>query len=148
MQEYIYLIAPFTALVLAQVSKFIIESIKLNKINWGRLINGSGGMPSSHVSFSSALVVTLGLFHGWNTPLFAVALIFTLIVAYDATGVRLESGKQAETINMMIEQIFKGQKLKENFNRLKEQIGHKPLEVICGFLVGIATSLIYAKFYL
>lgn len=148
MREYIFLIVPFTALIIAQISKFVIESIKMNKINWGRLINGSGGMPSSHVSFSSALTVTIGIFEGWNTPFFAIALVFTLIVAYDAMGVRMESGRQAEAINMIVEQIFRGQKVKENFDRLKEQIGHKPLEVLFGFIVGITTAFIYSYFYL
>ena len=142
MKEYIYLLVPFTSLISAQIIKFIIESIKNQKLMWGRLFNGSAGMPSSHTSFSFSLTVLILLIHGFSSPLFAISLIFSFIVAYDSMGVRLESGKQAEAINTIVDEMF-SRKAKVTIARLKEQIGHKPLEVLVGMLLGTIVSIIY-----
>lgn len=142
MKEYIYLLVPFTSLVSAQIIKFIIESIKNKKLMWGRLFNGSAGMPSSHTSFSFSLTVLLLLTQGTTSPLFAISLIFSLIVAYDSMGVRLESGKQAEAINVIVDEIFLN-KPKITIAKLKEQIGHKPLEVLVGMLLGTIVSVLW-----
>ena len=131
MNEYIYLLVPFTSLVLAQIIKFIIESIIAKRLVWGRLFNGSAGMPSSHASFSFSL-----------TTIILLTLIFSLIVAYDSMGVRMESGKQAEAINTIVDEIFSVNP-KVSIARLKEQLGHKPLEVLMGMLLGIIVSYIY-----
>ena len=141
MKEYIYLLVPFTSLVSAQIIKFIIESIKNKRLMWGRLFNGSAGMPSSHTSFSFSLTVLLLLTQGATSPLFAISLIFSFIVAYDSMGVRLESGKQAEAINVIVDEMFSN-KPKITIARLKEQIGHKPLEVLVGMLLGTIVSII------
>jgi len=142
MKEYIYLLVPFTSLVSAQIIKFIIESTKNKKLMWGRLFNGSAGMPSSHTSFSFSLTVLLLLTQGETSPLFAISLIFSFIVAYDSMGVRLESGKQAEAINVIVDEMFSN-KPKITIARLKEQIGHKPLEVLVGMLLGTIVSIIW-----
>ena len=141
MKEYIYLLVPFTSVVSAQIIKFIIESIKNKRLMWGRLFNGSAGMPSSHTSFSFSLTVLLLLTQGATSPLFAISLIFSFIVAYDSMGVRLESGKQAEAINVIVDEMFSN-KPKITIARLKEQIGHKPLEVLVGMLLGTIVSII------
>lgn len=145
MKNYIYLICPFTTLILCQILKFLIEAMQTKKCNWSRLFNGSGGMPSSHTSFSSSLTMLLGYTLGFDSPIFAVALIFTFIVCYDAMGLRLESEKQAQAINMMFEKFEKG-KWKSGFKKLKEELGHQPLEVLVGLLFGTSTALIF--FYL
>lgn len=142
MKEYIYLLVPFTSLVSAQIIKFIIESTKNKKLMWGRLFNGSAGMPSSHTSFSFSLTVLLLLTQGATSPLFAISLIFSFIVAYDSMGVRLESGKQAEAINVIVDEMFSN-KPKITIARLKEQIGHKPLEVLVGMLLGTIVSIVW-----
>jgi len=142
MKEYIYLLVPFTSLVSAQIIKFIIESTKNKKLMWGRLFNGSAGMPSSHTSFSFSLTVLLLLTQGETSPLFAISLIFSFIVAYDSMGVRLESGKQAEAINVIVDEMFSN-KPKITIARLKEQIGHKPLEVLVGMLLGTIVSIVW-----
>jgi len=142
MKEYIYLIVPFTSLILAQIIKFTIESIQNKKLMWARLFNGSAGMPSSHTSFSFSLTVLILLIHGETSPLFAISLIFSFIVAYDAMGVRLESGKQAEAINTIVNEMFRA-KPKITIARLKEQIGHQPLEVLVGMLLGTIVSMVY-----
>ena len=109
---------------------------------WGRLFNGSAGMPSSHSSFSFSLTVLILLIHGETSPLFAISLIFSFIVAYDSMGVRLESGKQAEAINTIVNEMF-STKPKITIARLKEQIGHQPLEVLVGMLLGTIVSMVY-----
>lgn len=139
MEKYKYVIVPLTTLFLCQIIKFVIESIKSKKLVWGRLFNGSGGMPSSHTSFSMSLTAMFGLNLGVDSPKFAVALIFSLITAYDAMGLRHETGKQAEAINMILDEVFE----KEGFKHLKEELGHKPLEVLMGILLGILSAIFF-----
>lgn len=143
MDKYIYLICPFVTLVICQIIKFAIESIENRKLNFARLINGCGGMPSSHASFSSSITMLIGFKLGFFTPIFAACLIFTLIISYDAMGLRYQSGKQAEAINLIFDSFIKG-KPKKGFKRLKEQLGHQPLEVIAGIILGTTIALIFA----
>lgn len=141
--KYIYIICPFTALIICQIIKFSIESIKNKKINIGRLFNGSGGMPSTHTTFSTSLTTLIGYKLGFDNPIFAVSFIFTCITAYDALGVRWETGKQAEAINSIFDSFIKG-KPKKAFKHLKEQIGHQPLEVFVGILLGVVVASMFA----
>ena len=104
--KYIYLIVPFAAIITAQVIKFIIESIRTRKIRWGRLFNGCGGMPSTHTAFTFSLVSLIGFKDGMTSSSFAIALVFALIVAYDAMGLRMESGNQAVAINRILNEIY------------------------------------------
>lgn len=144
--NYIYIICPFTALIICQIIKFTVESIKNKKLNIERLFNGSGGMPSSHTTFSTALTVLLGYELGFDSPIFAVALIFTCITSYDALGVRWESGKQAEAINEIFDSLMKKNR-KKAFKHLKEQLGHEPLEVFVGFLLGTIVASIFTLYF-
>ena len=139
MKEYIYLIVPITSLIIAQIIKFTIESVQYKEIEWTRLFNGSGGMPSTHTSFSFSLVMIIGYVNGFNSPLFALGLVFCLIVSYDAMGVRYESGRQAIIINGILKDLDR-----KDFKALKEKVGHKPLEVIMGFVLGFCTSSLFA----
>jgi len=141
MEKYQYLICPFLTLFICQLIKFTYESIRDKKLNFARLFNGTGGMPSSHTSFTSSLTMLLGYDLGFDSPIFAVALIFTFITAYDAMGLRFESGKQAEAINLINVEL--GKFKKKGFKLLKEQLGHKPLEVLVGLLLGTVSSLIF-----
>ena len=90
MNEYKFLLVPLMTLLICQTLKFIIESIISKELVWGRLFNGTGGMPSSHTSFSSSLTMMLGLNLGFDSPMFAISLVFTFIVSYDAMGLRME----------------------------------------------------------
>ena len=140
--KYIYLIVPFAAIITAQVIKFIIESIRTRKIRWGRLFNGCGGMPSTHTTFTFSLVSLIGFKDGMTSSSFAIALVFALIVAYDAMGLRMESGNQAVAINRILNEIF-SDKAKEGVRHLKEELGHKPFEVVMGMVLGLAISIIF-----
>ena len=142
MKEYIYIICPVVTLIICQLLKFTIESIRYKKFNWARLFNGAGGMPSTHTSFSSSLTMLIGYINGFNSPIFAVAFVFMCIISYDAMGLRFESGKQAEAINMIVDELFKTRPRK-TFKRLKEQLGHKPLEVLMGLLLGTVMAFVF-----
>lgn len=144
MSDYKYLICPVITLIICQLIKFSIESIRDHKLHFGRLFNGTGGMPSSHSSFSSSITMLIGYTEGFDSPLFAVALVFTLIIAYDAMGLRYESGKQAEAINILLDEVLSLKRgSKGKFKKLKEQLGHKPLEVLVGLLLGTMVSLFF-----
>ena len=142
LNHYKYITIPLITLVLCQIIKFGIESIKSKKLKWGRLFNGSGGMPSSHTSFSTSITMLMGLNFGFDSPFFALPLVFTPIVAYDAMGLRMQSGKQAEAINLIVDELFSND-IKVNFGKLKEELGHKPLEVVGGIMLGIISALFF-----
>ena len=139
MKEYKFIVVPFLTLLICQIIKFTIESIMNKELLWGRFFNGSGGMPSAHTSFSSSLTTMLGLNLGFDSPAFAIALIFTLIVSYDSMGLRMESGLQAEAINKIYDEIFKDKGIK----KLKEKLGHKPQEVFVGIILGILSAIFF-----
>lgn len=142
MKNFVYIIVPFISVIIAQIIKFIIESVKNKKINIERLLNGNGGMPSSHTSFTFSLAMCIGFKEGFDTSLFAISFIFACIVAYDAFNVRLESGKQAVAINLLVESIFGGNK-KSSIKHLKEELGHKPMEVLMGVFLATLISFIF-----
>jgi acid phosphatase family membrane protein YuiD len=141
MDRFKYVIVPVFTLVLCQLLKFIIEGIKNKDFSLKRLLNGSGGMPSSHTALCTSLLTMFALNEGIDTPYFAVMLVLTLIVAYDGMNVRLETGKQAKTINVLVDSIFE----KSEFETLKEELGHRPKEVLFGLLLGIAIAIIYTN---
>lgn len=102
---------------------------------------GSGGMPSSHASFTVALAVGIGITEGFDTVAFAIAFVFAFIVMYDAAGVRRYAGEHAKTINKVVEHL----KLTENgtpYRRLKTLLGHTPVEVFGGAVLGAIIALI------
>ena len=132
-----YIITPIATLVLCQLVKFVIESVKARRVKWGRLFNGTGGMPSSHTAFSVSMATIVGLGAGFFTPVFAVAMVFAGITIYDSMGLRRDAGKQAATINQIVDEIFESQ---VGFQRLKEELGHRPLEVVIGLVIGVLTA--------
>ncbi len=118
----------------AQVLKVIIVVMTTKKIDMKRL-TGSGGMPSSHTAFVVALSTAVGRDSGWDSPLFALAVVFAAIVMYDAAGVRRAAGEQAAILNVIIEDFRDQHQFKQE--RLKELIGHTPFEVLAGAILGI-----------
>ncbi len=141
MDRFKYVIVPVFTLVLCQLLKFIIEGIKNKDFSLRRLLNGSGGMPSSHTALCTSLLTMFALNEGIDTPYFAIMLVITLVVAYDGMNVRLETGKQAKTINVIVDSIFE----KSDFETLKEELGHRPKEVLFGLLLGLAVAIIYTN---
>jgi len=98
-------------------------------------------MPSSHSAFASALAVAVGLDMGFESPTFALALGFALIVMYDAAGIRRAAGKQAAVLNQIVDELFHSGRLPEG--RLRELLGHTPIEVLVGAALGVAVSLMF-----
>lgn len=127
------------AWAIAQLLKPFLEYLETRRWNWG-LWFSSGGMPSSHSSMVCSAMLSIGLFHGFDSPVFALSVALAMVVVYDAAGVRREAGRHAERINILIEELFTGQPI--NDNQLKEVIGHTPTEVIAGVLLGLATALV------
>ena len=127
------------AWIIAQSIKVALGVFREKRFNF-RWFVGTGGMPSSHAAGVSALATSVGVTYGFNSAIFAVTLLFTLIVLFDAQGVRLSAGRQAEILNKMLEDIYWKKKLDED--KLKEFIGHTPVEVWAGTFLGIFVSLL------
>jgi acid phosphatase family membrane protein YuiD len=134
------LFAALTAWSLAQVLKIPIEYLNSRQTNWALLFS-AGGMPSSHSALMVATTLSVGLFYGFNNPLFAVALAVSMIVLYDATGVRRQAGYHAQKINLLFNELFSGQPICDK--QLKEVLGHSPLEVLGGTILGILVAILY-----
>ncbi len=130
------------AWVISQILKTILHLIVNKKIVWERLV-GDGGMPSSHSATVTSVAVTTGLTAGFDSPVFAVAVFFAIIVMHDARGVRRETGKQAVVINDMLElfeQMGAGTLTPEQ--TLKEFVGHSPLQVAAGAILGFIVAIV------
>ena len=128
------IIAAFTAWFIAQAIKIIINLISNKTLNLG-LITSSGGMPSSHTSTVIAMTTSVGIIEGIDSTFFAIACILSVIVMYDALGVRRQAGKHAQIINILTKDT-------DNSTKLKELVGHKPIEVLCGAILGILVAYI------
>lgn len=139
------LIVALAACLLAQASKLLIEFLWHGKINF-RILFETGGMPSSHSALVTALACGIGQTLGWASPAFAVTTVFAVIVMYDATGVRQAAGKQAKILNQIIDELFR-EKPEFNEDRLKELLGHTPVQVIVGSVLGLAISCLAAPAY-
>ncbi|MGB8698291.1 MAG: divergent PAP2 family protein [Thermosynechococcaceae cyanobacterium] len=132
------LLIAFASSIVAQILKLPIEYIKHRKINL-RVLVGTGGMPSSHSAFVTALAAGVGQLKGWDGTEFAIAMVFAVIVMYDAAGVRQAAGKQARILNQIIDELFQEHPV-FNENRLKELLGHTPTQVIAGSILGVAMA--------
>jgi uncharacterized protein len=135
------LIVAFAATIVAQLLKLPIEYIINRKINI-RVLVGTGGMPSSHSASVTALAAGVGQVKGWDGAEFAIATMFAIIVMYDAAGVRQAAGKQARILNQIIDELFQENPV-FNEKRLKELLGHTPLQVIAGSILGIAMAWMF-----
>lgn len=125
----------------AQFLKIIITLVKEHKFNFVQLWS-SGGMPSSHTSTVCAMAASAGYMEGTGSPLFAIATIMAVIVMYDAAGVRRAVGEQAKILNQVSENIMEGEE-DDVPKKLKELIGHTPLQVFFGALLGIAIGILF-----
>lgn len=132
---------------IGQILKFIINLIITKKWDFERLV-GDGGMPSCHSATVTSMALMTGLMYGFDSGLFGVAFIFAVIVMHDAMGVRLETGKQAKLLNEIKETLSHLEALAAKFDeqRLKEFVGHTPLQVLFGFLLGIVVTAVYYNF--
>ncbi|MDJ0625202.1 MAG: divergent PAP2 family protein [Candidatus Caenarcaniphilales bacterium] len=131
----IILIASISSCLIAQSLKILINLIRFQKFDFGILVR-TGGMPSSHSAMVTSLVTATGIIDGWQSTSFALAACFALIVMYDASGVRRSVGIQATILNQMIVE-FNNDNPELQFKRIKEFLGHTPVEVLVGAFLGI-----------
>lgn len=128
------LIAGLIAWLLAQIIKLPLDYLRTRKWNWALMIT-TGGMPSSHSSLVTGTVFAIGLYHGFDNPLFALGVAITMVVTYDAAGVRRQAGVHAQRINVLFDELLRGHIFSEK--DLREVLGHTPLEVAGGILLGL-----------
>lgn len=133
------LIIATVAWITAQTIKVIYVLLTSKQLDFGRFV-GSGGMPSSHSAFVTSLSTAIGQLYGWDSGQAAIAIAFALVVMYDASGVRRAAGKQAEVLNKMLDEFAHHKHFSEE--RLKELIGHTPVEVLAGAVLGILLAII------
>ncbi|MCM8780168.1 MAG: divergent PAP2 family protein [Candidatus Omnitrophica bacterium] len=122
-----------------QFIKVILSALREKKFDF-RWFIGTGGMPSSHAAGASALATSIGLSQGFDSVIFALAATFGVVVFFDAQGVRRATGRQAHILNQIMEDIYFRGKIQEK--RLRELIGHTPLEVIFGIIIGVLLAII------
>jgi len=123
----------------AQLFKFIVAWIWYGRADFRRLV-GTGGMPSAHSASVTALTIAVGLEAGWGSTLFGATAFFSLVIMYDATGIRRAAGRQAQILNRMLDELKDYHKLEPV--RLKELLGHTPLEVLLGAAYGFLIAVL------
>lgn len=126
------------ACLVSQGLKMVVGAIRQRRFDFRWLI-GTGGMPSTHAAGVTALSLTIGFQAGFDSPIFAAAVAFTIITLFDAQGVRRWSGRQAQVLNKMMEDMYFKRRIQEQ--RLKELLGHTPIEVLAGMGIGVVTAL-------
>ena len=142
---YEVIFTAFSAIITAQLIKCIVFLIIKRKLDV-RLFTTTGGMPSSHSAGVMGLSTAVGLIRGFNSIEFAIAIGYACIVMYDAAGVRRAAGKQAACLNKIIMDIYK-QDLVEAGGKLKELLGHTPMQVFVGALYGIIYAILIHKLF-
>ena len=134
-----FLLAPLVAWAIAQAAKVILTSVRQRRLNL-RVLAETGGMPSSHAAIVMGLTTAVGKYAGVSSASFAIALIFSFVVMYDAAGLRRAAGRQAAILNRLVEDLMHMRGVQEQ--RLRELLGHTPFEVVVGGLLGVVVGLI------
>jgi uncharacterized protein len=128
-----------TAWLLAQVIKIPLDFLYTRRWNWALLLS-VGGMPSSHSALVTSATTAIGLYHGFDSPIFALGIAVTMVVTYDAAGVRRQAGIHAQRINVLFDELLRGHLMDQK--ELREVLGHTPLEVTGGVLFGILVAIV------
>lgn len=141
-------LAASIAWLLAQVLKLFTSPKYRNGLSLLRFVVGSGGMPSSHSAAVCATCFSCGILYGYDSAVFAVSAVLAVVVMRDAAGIRREAGKQAQVINQMAEELNKKKKKNAFEDTLKVLLGHTPLQVLFGALLGVLTALVCQYWFL
>ena len=134
-----FILAPIVAWTIAQAAKVILYSVRERRLNL-RVLAVTGGMPSSHSAIVMGLTTAIGKYSGPTSPQFAIALIFSFVVMYDAAGLRRAAGRQAAILNRLVEDLVHMRGVQEQ--KLRELLGHTPVEVLVGAVLGVVVGLI------
>ena len=130
----------FGAWFVAQLLKTLIFAYLEKQVNWRRMVE-TGGLPSAHAALVVGLAAGVGLNDGWQSTAFAMSLVYALVVMYDAIGIRREAGKHADLLNeLLLISVIKD--LYKQREKLKELLGHTPIEVFAGALIGVVMALL------
>ena len=140
LEEYRFIIVPMAVWFFIQLFKLIYDLVTTKKFNFKRIL-GAGGMPSSHSAVVTSLATMIGISQGVQSPIFAVSAIFAFVVMYDACGVRRAAGKQAKILNEIVN--TPGLSNLEISEKLQEALGHTPVQVGVGALIGILVGFIF-----
>ena len=134
-----FLLAPLVAWAIAQAAKVILTSMRQRRLNL-RVLAETGGMHSSHAAIVMGLTTAVGKYAGVSSAAFAIALIFSFVVMYDAAGLRRAAGRQAAVLNRLVEDLVHMRGVQEQ--KLRELLGHTPVEVLVGAVLGVAAGLV------
>ena len=137
---YQILLFPFLAGLIAQISKFFIKSNKLS-VSW-KNIWVYAGMPSGHTAITISLATIIVLKQGWQSPLFAVSAVIALLTIRDALGIRRYLGRHGKILNILVKDLKEDNMLDEKYPHLLESIGHTPVQILVGGLIGFLVSLL------
>ena len=140
------LVSAVAGWIVAQVLKTMLDFALNRTINWERMV-GSGGMPSSHSATVCGLTTAAALHYGVSSFEFAVCSVLSMVVMYDATGVRRETGKQAKLLNSILSENPPKLNAAVLQEKLKEYVGHTPLQVVAGAILGICLALVINGYY-
>ena len=138
------LIVTLSVWAIAQLLKVVLGVFQEKRFNF-RWFIGTGGMPSSHAAGASALATSCGLDYGFDSVYFALAAVFALVTMFDAQGVRRSTGQQAQILNKIMDDIYWKGKIEST--RLKELIGHTPIQVFMGAVFGVIVALFFYKIW-
>jgi len=134
-----YLLPAAVAWLIAQSLKLCLHTARRRRLDL-RILAETGGMPSSHSALVMALTAALGRVNGVNSAVFAVALVLSIVVMYDAQGVRRAAGLQASVLNRLVNDLMAQRGIRED--RLRELVGHTPVQVLVGAALGIGIGLL------
>ena len=137
---YEVLFISLTVPVIAQIIKFLLHLLMDKKVDF-RLFTTTGGMPSAHSACVVGLSTTVGLLRGFNSVEFAIAMGQALVVMYDAAGLRRAAGRQAACLNRILDDFYKHE-IQAIGGKLKELLGHTPIEVFAGAILGVIIAII------
>ena len=143
--SYLQQLAANSVLLTALIGWFASQALKIvlswdKKLDFKRFI-GSGGMPSSHASFVMSLTMAVGFENGFDSAAFAISAVVAFVVMYDAAGIRRSAGQQAAILNKLVESVVKAD-FPGTEKKLKELLGHTPIEVFGGAILGIIIAII------
>jgi len=141
-----YIIISIISMVVAQWAKVFTKYFIRREWDWTAAL-ATGGMPSSHTALVTALAISIGLIEGFGSIFFAITFVFGMVIAHDSMGIRYEAGKHASVLNRIVDDINEILQNKDRSEeKLKDLLGHHPIEVIGGFLLGIVVALIGFSF--
>lgn len=132
--------------LLAQIAKLLLTFLTTKRLDFSRLVD-TGGMPSSHTALVSGLSTCVGLTDGWHSSQFAIAACISAVIVYDATNLRRSAGYHAEWLNEIVPQLLQGKivETRTTFRKLREVLGHNPVEVLVGCVLGILVAVWFTK---